>query len=283
MTSNRSVSVIIPRPTRQFSHRLPRDQGCTRLVVLLRLSLSLVSPRRQQQLDTLPSTDTLNNRPRHASLWKCHSQNSRRGYHWCRVSRLIRPEPELPCSLNMYSSGIGLACAHRYAKEGMSLFLVDISQSALEKAEQELKAVNGVGEVHSMLVDVGDVKQVLALRDRVLDVFGEVGWHFPHSWMQRDRKAFRCTRLTTQIHVLQNNAGTSRPTPAYSLDKSIEELQADWDYVMNTNFRGIMNVAQAFAPHMVRQENSSVIINTGSKQGITCPPWVLSWFRSDHH
>ncbi|KAK1925382.1 hypothetical protein DB88DRAFT_450915 [Papiliotrema laurentii] len=145
------------------------------------------------------------------------------------------------------ASGIGLACAHRYAKEGMSLFLVDISQSALEKAEQELKAVNGVGEVHSMLVDVGDVKQVLALRDRVLDVFGE-------------------------IHVLQNNAGTSRPTPAYSLDKSIEELQADWDYVMNTNFRGIMNVAQAFAPHMVRQENSSVIINTGSKQGITCPP-----------
>ena len=61
----------------------------------------------------------------------------------------------------------------------MSLFLVDISQSALEKAEQELKAVNGVGEVHSMLVDVGDVKQVLALRDRVLDVFGEVNWPFP--------------------------------------------------------------------------------------------------------
>jgi NAD(P)-dependent dehydrogenase (short-subunit alcohol dehydrogenase family) len=74
------------------------------------------------------------------------------------------------------------------------------------------------------------------------------------------------------VHILQNNAGTSRPTPAFSLDKSLEDLQADWDAVLNTNFRGILNVAQAFAPHMVRQENDSVIINTGSKQGITCPP-----------
>lgn len=74
------------------------------------------------------------------------------------------------------------------------------------------------------------------------------------------------------MHILQNNAGTSRPTPAFSLDKSLEDLQADWDAVLNTNFRGILNVAQAFAPHMVRQENDSVIINTGSKQGITCPP-----------
>jgi len=52
----------------------------------------------------------------------------------------------------------------------------------------------------------------------------------------------------------------------------LEELQSDWDFVLDVNFRGILNVAQAFAPHMATQENDSVIINTGSKQGITCPP-----------
>ena len=75
-----------------------------------------------------------------------------------------------------------------------------------------------------------------------------------------------------QIHILQNNAGLSRPTPAFSLDRSLADLQRDWDTVLNTNFKGILNVAQAFAPYMARQENDSVIINTGSKQGITCPP-----------
>lgn len=75
-----------------------------------------------------------------------------------------------------------------------------------------------------------------------------------------------------QVHLLLNNAGLSRPTPAFSLDTPLAELQANWHSTLDTNFFGILNVAQAFAPHMARQENASVIINTGSKQGITCPP-----------
>jgi len=145
------------------------------------------------------------------------------------------------------ASGIGLAAAHKYAKEGMSLFLVDIVQPALDEAVKSLKGVSGVGEVHAMKVDVGKIDEVIALREAVLDIFGE-------------------------IHVLQNNAGTSKPCPAFSLNQPIEELQSNWDFVLNTNFRGIMNVAMSFAPHMARQENNSVIINTGSKQGITAPP-----------
>ena len=76
-----------------------------------------------------------------------------------------------------------------------------------------------------------------------------------------------------------NNAGMSSPCPAFSLTTPLSELQANWDAVLNTNFHGILNVAQAFAPHMARQENNSVIVNTGSKQGITCPPYVRSQRR----
>lgn len=72
-----------------------------------------------------------------------------------------------------------------------------------------------------------------------------------------------------------NNAGISRPCPAFSLKTPLEDLQANWHSVLDTNFFGILHVAQAFAPYMARQENASVIINTGSKQGITCPPYVF--------
>jgi hypothetical protein len=56
----------------------------------------------------------------------------------------------------------------------MSLFLVDIVQPALDEAVKSLKSISGVGEVHAMKVDVGKVDEVVALREKVLDVFGEV-------------------------------------------------------------------------------------------------------------
>jgi len=59
----------------------------------------------------------------------------------------------------------------------MSLFLVDIATEALQRAEDALKEVQGVGEVHSMVVDVSKVKEVIAFRDKVLDIFGEVSRH----------------------------------------------------------------------------------------------------------
>lgn len=68
------------------------------------------------------------------------------------------------------------------------------------------------------------------------------------------------------------NAGTSTQAPTFSLRTPLEELQSHWNKVLNTNFFGVLNTAQAFAPFMVKQENSSVIVITGSKQGITCPP-----------
>jgi len=46
----------------------------------------------------------------------------------------------------------------------------------------------------------------------------------------------------------------------------------NWRKVFEVNLFGIINVQQTFVPLMIHQENHSVIINTGSKQGITNPP-----------
>jgi len=45
-----------------------------------------------------------------------------------------------------------------------------------------------------------------------------------------------------------------------------------WKKILDVNLWGVVNVQQIFIPHMLHQENPSMIINTGSKQGITNPP-----------
>jgi len=131
------------------------------------------------------------------------------------------------------------------AKEGLNIVLVDIAP--LDDAVISLKAIENVAEVVPVRCDVSNIGEVVALREKVLDQFGEV-------------------------HLLLNNAGISRPCPAFSLTRELGDLQTSWAQVLGTNMQGIINVAQAFAPTMARQENASVIINTGSKQGITTPP-----------
>jgi len=144
------------------------------------------------------------------------------------------------------ASGIGLAAAKAFAAKGLNIVAVDVS-SQLDSAVKEIQGVEGVGQVEGIKCDVSRISEVEELREKVLDLFGEVD-------------------------VLLNNAGIGPQSPAFSLQTSLAELQRSWHQTLDVNFYGILNVAQAFAPHMVRQENASVIINTGSKQGITCPP-----------
>ncbi len=45
-----------------------------------------------------------------------------------------------------------------------------------------------------------------------------------------------------------------------------------WQKVIGTNLWGVVNGVHAFAPAMIAQGTPAAIVNTGSKQGITCPP-----------
>lgn len=92
----------------------------------------------------------------------------------CRTPLLTAESPHgIYDPLTPYSSGIGLAAAHSFASLGMSLFLVDYSPH-LDAAVKQIQAVEGVGEVGSMKVDVGKIEEVVAMREKVLDLFGEV-------------------------------------------------------------------------------------------------------------
>ena len=65
----------------------------------------------------------------------------------------------------------------------MSVFLADINEKQLAAAVEEIKAIEEVGDVFGMKVDVSKVDEVVAMREKVLDEFGEVSYilHFLQS------------------------------------------------------------------------------------------------------
>jgi NAD(P)-dependent dehydrogenase (short-subunit alcohol dehydrogenase family) len=65
--------------------------------------------------------------------------------------------------------------------------------------------------------------------------------------------------------VLMNNAGIQ---PGSQMFGPIE----NWQRILGVNLWGIINGSQVFAPQMIARGRPGLIINTGSKQGITTPP-----------
>ncbi|KZS93796.1 NAD-P-binding protein [Sistotremastrum niveocremeum HHB9708] len=136
--------------------------------------------------------------------------------------------------------GIGLAAARELAHVGMKLALADNNESKLKTVHTELVKLVGDANVISVVTDVSKLEDVQRLRDRVFETWGEVS-------------------------VLLNNAGIGLKGGAFA-DRE------NWEKILNTNLWGVINVQHTFVPHMIHQENQSLIINTGSKQGITNPP-----------
>ncbi len=140
------------------------------------------------------------------------------------------------------ASGIGLAAARRFAAMGLKVCLADLSPEALARAADTVAAASpsGADAVLTVATDVSRLDSVQALRDAVYARFGEVA-------------------------VLMNNAGTA---PGGGPWEHIDR----WRKVLEVNLWGVINGVQTFTPSMLSQHNECAIVNTGSKQGITCPP-----------
>ncbi len=140
------------------------------------------------------------------------------------------------------ASGIGLAAAKAYARLGMHVLIADRNTAALEDVMPELEALaGGRTKVLTQTCDVADFEQVLALADRA---FAELG----------------------NVHCLMNNAGTGIRVGA-----AWENRDELYD-TLKVNLWGVIHGCHAFVPRMLDAGQVGVVINTGSKQGITRPP-----------
>jgi NAD(P)-dependent dehydrogenase (short-subunit alcohol dehydrogenase family) len=140
------------------------------------------------------------------------------------------------------ASGIGLAAAKQFASLGLSVVLADLEGDRLAEACREVAALaeDGEADVVAIGTDVSRPDEIAALERAVIQRFG-------------------------RIHVLMNNAGIQ---PGSSLFGP----QANWDNVLGVNLLGVVNGSRTFGPAMIAHGEPALIINTGSKQGITTPP-----------
>jgi NAD(P)-dependent dehydrogenase (short-subunit alcohol dehydrogenase family) len=139
------------------------------------------------------------------------------------------------------ASGIGLAAVRRLAAERLRICIVDLPGSALEAAKEEAVTAGAAEQdVIAVAADVSDLAQLRMLADRVFSTFGGV-------------------------NLLMNNAGIQPGS-------SIFDAEANWDRILSVNLMGIVRSSQVFGPRMIASGQPGLIVNTGSKQGITTPP-----------
>lgn len=140
------------------------------------------------------------------------------------------------------ASGIGLAAAMRFARTGMKVCIADLGTERLTEAEARIASVapDGSASVMAAAVDVSRIEDVSGLVVAVRRRFGETD-------------------------ILMNNAGIQ---PGSQMFGPLE----NWRRILGVNLWGVIHGSQIFAPGMIESGRPGLIINTGSKQGITTPP-----------
>lgn len=131
------------------------------------------------------------------------------------------------------ASGLGLAAAEKFAKNGYNITLVDINEEKGKKAEQKIKDLGQ--DAVFCLCDISSKEQVTQAAKVTKERFG-------------------------RADVLINNAGLE-------IRGSILQCpENDWNKTYDTNLKGIYYMTHAFVPLMIEQ-GAGAIINTGSILG----------------
>ncbi len=139
------------------------------------------------------------------------------------------------------ASGIGLAAAVRFARLGLHVCLADLEAGRLAQAAGEVAREAAAGaEVMTFVTDVSRADDLRHLEAAVRARFGGTD-------------------------VLMNNAAVQPGSTMFG-------PQANWQRVLDVNLWGVIHGTQIFVPAMIARGRPGLVINTGSKQGITTPP-----------
>lgn len=132
------------------------------------------------------------------------------------------------------TSGIGQACARRFAQNGYAVIITGRNERKLSDIKKELEEAGT--KVLSLIFDVRESDKAEAAISSL-----------PEEW-----KA---------IDVLVNNAGL-----ALGLDKEYEGDPTDWNTMIDTNIKGLLTMTRLVVPGMVAR-NKGHVVNIGSVAG----------------
>ena len=133
------------------------------------------------------------------------------------------------------TSGIGKACAEKFASEGYDLIITGRRKEKLEALKNTLETNYNI-QVHALCFDVQNKEAVF-----------ENLHNIPDDWKK--------------IDILINNAGLALGRDSFE-DASLE----DWETMIQTNVNGLLYVSKAILPYLI-QNKKGHIINIGSVAG----------------
>ncbi len=132
-------------------------------------------------------------------------------------------------------TGIGQAFAEAIARAGGRVVIASRREEVLQRAAAEINRSCGVERVFPHVCDIRSLEEINSLVDYIID-----------RWSSLD--------------VLINNSGLAVP-------ETVEQItEAGWDKVLETNLRGVMQLARAALPHMIKNDFGD-IVNVSSQAG----------------
>ncbi len=133
------------------------------------------------------------------------------------------------------SRGIGYAAVKKFLAAGAKVYFLGKEGEDFSQQEAELKSINPDYEFMSKAIDLCDYKAAQALYAEIEEKWG-------------------------RLDVLVNNAGTDSSVPIHKMK------QSQWDYVMNTNLKGMFNLTK-YSLKLLKKSKGN-IVNTASVAGI---------------
>jgi len=145
------------------------------------------------------------------------------------------------------ASGIGLATAKAFARDGARVVIVDRNREAAERAAAEIGAA-----ASAFAADVTDFASCEAMVAHALEHFGA-------------------------LHIAFNNAGVPTPIGTEFEDIPLEE----WRQVLGVNLDGVFHSMKAEVPAL-KASGGSAIVNTASVAGLVASPGMAGYVASKH-
>jgi len=148
------------------------------------------------------------------------------------------------------ASGIGLAMARRFVREGMRVIIADVEVDALTAAEREIRDMGATAL--GVRTDVSRSQDIEALAAKTLKAFGGV-------------------------HIVCNNAGVGG-TPGALWERTLE----DWKWVIDVNLWGVIHGIRTFVPIMLKHGEDAHVVNTASIAGLLSSPLLGTYHATKH-
>lgn len=146
-------------------------------------------------------------------------------------------------------TGIGRAIALEMVREGVDLYITDLNLDTAQQVANEARALRA--EAH-VLAGQLDVRNALNVTARVKDAANHLGG----------------------LELAVNNAGVS------TMARVVDLTEADWDFNMDVNAKGIFLCCQAEVRHFLRQGRGGSIVNTASMAGKKAAPLLAHYSAS---